>query len=67
MKPSSIHNLELLNSYKDPIVDIKETAKKARESIWSIRSNKDFKKIAQEVYLKHGSRFKKKLIERALQ
>ena len=31
MKPSSIHNLELLNSYKDPIVDIKETAKKARE------------------------------------
>ena len=67
MKPSSIHNLELLNSYKDPIVDIKETAKKARESIWSIRSNKDFKKIAQEVYLKHGSRFKKKAYRKSTQ
>ena len=64
---SSIHNLELLNSYKDPIVDIKETTKKARESIWSIRSNKDFKKIAQEVYLKHGSRFKKKAYRKSTQ
>ena len=44
INPSSIHNLELLNSYRDPIVDIIETAKKARESIWSVRSNKDFKR-----------------------
>ena len=42
--------------YIKPIIDIKESAKIARELIWGIRKSNEFKKIAKAVYLKHGSR-----------
>ena len=51
-----IHNAELNDLYFDKLVDPVLTAKKARETIWASRSNIEFKKIAREVYLKHGSR-----------
>ncbi len=51
-----IHNAELRDLYFEQIVDPKLSAKKARDTIWAMRKNKDFKKIAREVYLKHGSR-----------
>ena len=53
-----IHNAELRDLYFEKIVDPALTAKKARETIWASRSNIEFKKIAKEVYLKHGSRKK---------
>ena len=57
--PKLIHNCELDSYYREKIIDPVATAKKARETIWSIRSQDSFKKISKEVYLKHGSRFKK--------
>ena len=48
----SIHNAELAETYKEIICDPKASAKN-RESIWSMRANKDFKKLAKDVYLKH--------------
>ena len=56
----SIHNAELAETYKEIICDPKASAKKARETIWSMRANKDFKKLAKDVYLKHGSRMKRR-------
>ena len=53
-----IHNAELKDIYFDQIVDPKLSAKKARDTVWAMRKNSDFKKIAREVYLKHGSRKK---------
>ena len=53
-----IHNAELKDLYFDQIIDPKLSAKKARETIWAMRKNNDFKKVAREVYLKHGSRKK---------
>ena len=53
-----IHNAELKELYFDKIVDPKLSAKKARDTIWAMRKNNDFKKVAREVYLKHGSRKK---------
>ena len=53
-----IHNAELRDLYFEKIVDPALTAKKARETIWASRSDIEFKKIAKEVYLKHGSRKK---------
>ena len=57
---NSIHNAELAETYKEIICDPKASAKKARETIWSMRANKNFKKIAKDVYLKHGSRMKRR-------
>ena len=51
-----IHNAELSDLYFEKLVDPALSAKKARETIWASRSNIEFKKIAKEVYLKHGSR-----------
>ncbi|MEC8108546.1 MAG: deoxyribodipyrimidine photo-lyase/cryptochrome family protein [Pseudomonadota bacterium] len=51
-----IHNAELKDIYLEKIVDPKKTAAKARESVWSMRKNTEFKKLAKEVFIKHGSR-----------
>ena len=51
-----IHNAELNDLYFEKLVDPVLSAKKARETIWASRSNIEFKKIAKDVYLKHGSR-----------
>ena len=53
-----IHNAELKDLYFDQIIDPKLSAKRARDTIWAMRKNNDFKKVAREVYLKHGSRKK---------
>jgi len=55
---SKIHSAELGELYKQKIVDVKSSAKKARELIWQIRSNPNFKKKARAVYELHGSRKK---------
>ena len=53
---AKIHSAELGELYKEKIVDIKSSAKKARELIWQIRGKADFKKKARAVYELHGSR-----------
>ena len=52
----SAHEAELKGLYLEKIVDLKSSAKKARELIWGIRGNPGFKDLAKKVYLKHGSR-----------
>lgn len=59
--PKLIHNSELNDAYIDKIVDIKTSAKYARENIWGIRKSNEFKNEARQVYLKHGSRRKRKI------
>ena len=53
---AKIHSAELGELYKEKIVDIKSSAKKARELIWQVRGNPEFKKKARAVYQLHGSR-----------
>ncbi len=59
IKPKNIHEAELNEIYHKKIVDLKASAKKARETIWSVRKGSNFKKIAKDVYLKHGSRLRR--------
>tara|TARA_Y100000816_G_scaffold227495_1_gene172540 strand:- start:1468 stop:2868 length:1401 start_codon:yes stop_codon:yes gene_type:complete len=56
IEKEKIHNAELGELYKEKIVDIKNSAKKARELVWQIRSNANFKSKAKVVYQLHGSR-----------
>ena len=46
--------------YIEPITDLRKSSKAAREKIWSIRSDVKFKNIAKKVYLKHGSRMRRR-------
>ena len=57
--PKNIHEAELNEIYHKKIIDLNASAKKARETIWSVRKGSDFKKIARDVYLKHGSRLRR--------
>ena len=57
--PKLIHNAELNASYIPQIVDLKTSAKFARDQIWGIRKSIEFKNEARKVYLKHGSRRKR--------
>tara|TARA_B110000438_G_C15781430_1_gene636504 strand:- start:191 stop:1606 length:1416 start_codon:yes stop_codon:yes gene_type:complete len=57
---TKLHNAELSDYYIDQIVDLNASSKKARETIWSIRSSRQFKTLAKDVYSKHGSRFRRK-------
>ena len=59
--PNLIHNAELNESYIPKIVDLKSSTKFARDQIWGIRKSKIFKNEARKVYLKHGSRRKRKI------
>ena len=59
VKPKDIHEAELNDIYHKKIIDLKSSAKKAREAIWSLRKDSDFKKVANEVFLKHGSRLRR--------
>ena len=54
--PSEIHRADLKGKYPAKIVDLEETGKIARDLIWSLRKDSEFKKIARSVYLLHGSR-----------
>ena len=55
-EPDDIHDANLNDDYIPPIVDLKESSKYARDKIWSVRKDQEFKNIARTVYLKHGSR-----------
>ena len=55
----SIHTAQLGESYLPQIVNLKDSAKYARDRIWSIRKSKAFKNEAKLVYLRHGSRRKR--------
>ena len=55
----SIHTAQLGESYLPQIINLKDSAKYARDRIWSIRKSKAFKNEAKLVYLKHGSRRKR--------
>ena len=55
----SIHTAQLEESYLPQIVNLKDSAKYARDRIWSIRKSKAFKDEAKLVYLRHGSRRKR--------
>ena len=57
--PKLVHTSELNNVYIPQIVDLKSSARDARERIWSIRKSYEFKKEATAVYLRHGSRKKR--------
>tara|TARA_Y100001958_G_scaffold122643_1_gene89920 strand:+ start:408 stop:1823 length:1416 start_codon:yes stop_codon:yes gene_type:complete len=57
--PKLVHTSELNNVYIPQIVDLKSSARDARERIWSIRKSDEFKKEAAAVYLRHGSRKKR--------
>tara|TARA_B100001287_G_C22622562_1_gene500854 strand:- start:320 stop:1306 length:987 start_codon:yes stop_codon:yes gene_type:complete len=61
INPKLIHNAELNESYIPKIVDLKSSTKFARDQIWGIRKSKIFKDEAKKVYLKHGSRRKRKV------
>ena len=43
--PKLIHEANLNNSYIPKIVDLKESAKFARDQVWSIRKNKHFRSL----------------------
>ena len=55
----SIHTAQLGESYLPQIINLKDSAKYARDRIWSIRKSKAFKNEAKLVYLRHGSRRKR--------
>ena len=57
--PKEIHDANLNGFYLPKIVDLKASAKFARDKVWSIRKNKAFKDEAKLVYLRHGSRRKR--------
>jgi deoxyribodipyrimidine photo-lyase len=45
-----------LGTYPAPIVDLKESTRFARDSIWGVRKKPESKEVSQAVYQKHGSR-----------
>ena len=57
--PKLIHTSELNDMYIPQIIDLKLSARDARERVWSIRKSEEFKKEAAAVYIKHGSRKKR--------
>ena len=57
--PKLIHTSELNDMYIPQIIDLKSSARDARERVWSIRKSEEFKKEAAAVYIKHGSRKKR--------
>ena len=59
LDPKLIHVSELNDLYIPQIIDLKSSARNARERVWSIRKSIEFKKEAAAVYNKHGSRRKR--------
>ena len=47
--------------YLDPIVNELSSRKLAAKAVYEIRKNSDFKKVAKNIYVKHGSRKRSKL------
>ena len=59
INPKLIHEADLKGIYFDKMVDLKTSAKFARDQIWGIRKSIEFKNEAKRVYLKHGSRWRR--------
>ena len=58
---NNIHNAEIKSKYPGKVIDHKLSAAFARKEIWNIRKSEQFKNIAKQVYLKHGSRFRRRI------
>jgi len=43
-------------AYPEPIVDVKQAAREARERVWAVRKSADFREEAERVVDKHASR-----------
>ena len=56
----NIHNATMDVDYPNKIVDLRSSSANARDKIWGIRKSDQFKKIAKEVYIKHGSRMRQR-------
>ena len=54
----NIHKATMDVDYPKKIVDLYSSSANARDKIWGIRKSNQFKKIAKEVYIKHGSRMR---------
>jgi len=54
----NIHNATVDVNYPNKIIDLRSSSANARDKIWGIRKSDQFKKIAKEVYIKHGSRMR---------
>ena len=54
----NIHNSSIDVDYPNKIVDLRSSLANVRDKIWGIRKSDQFKKIAKEVYIKHGSRMR---------
>ena len=54
----NIHKVTMDVDYPNKIVDLHASSANARDKIWGIRKSDQFKKIAKEVYIKHGSRMR---------
>ncbi|WP_339916460.1 cryptochrome/deoxyribodipyrimidine photo-lyase family protein [Yeosuana marina] len=56
----AFHNFKLGKDYPYPIVDIKETRKKASDTLWSLKKDTVVKKERQRILKKHTSNFETK-------
>jgi deoxyribodipyrimidine photo-lyase len=56
LEPKLIHEGNIGELYMPQITNLKESSSLARERIWNIRKDAEFKALSSEVYLKHGSR-----------
>jgi deoxyribodipyrimidine photo-lyase len=56
LEPKLIHEGNIEELYMPQITNLKESSSLARERIWNIRKDAEFKALSSEVYLKHGSR-----------
>ena len=56
----NIHNATMDVDYPNKIVGLRSSSANARDKIWGIRKSYQFKKIAKEVYIKHGSRMRQR-------
>ena len=59
---NNIHSANIKSQYPEKIVDHKLSAAFARNKVWNIRKSDQFKTIAKQVYIKHGSRLRRKRI-----
>ena len=51
------------DTYPEPIVDLKQSIAHAREHFKNVRQTKNFREISNDVFIRHGSRKKRKSTE----
>jgi deoxyribodipyrimidine photo-lyase len=55
-KLSPLERADLNLSYPDPIADVAQAARAARERIWAVRRGPDYREAANAIQTRHGSR-----------